>query len=473
MHLTRMRLGGVPPFTEPVEFEFDERVNVFVGPNAVGKSTVLLVLAEHFIGIEENAKRAISLQGSRSLFMLHEFPVDEFDEWVEERAEKGEQVSVVSASEDWFGTKCEYHRPAIAPVFVEVPSVREGLPGISAVESPADDENAADILGGSFSGSQVMQAFRVLGKEVHEMEDTGFHYPATRAWRKSVELADACSKVICGEIIRDSQTHPYTPGPDVRGYFDYPHPDLSRIKILPAMGINTNDVRNFDNYSVWEAPSYSTYREDAESIPIYLGHLSSGTEGTLLWIRWLAFKMVHHYGFEEGWEKQPAILLIDEIENHLHPTWQRRVIPALLEHFPGLQIFATTHSPFVVAGREIGQVHQLIRDTNGLITVKTNTEPIKGLTADEISRKYLEVQDPTDLATAEAAAELRQLRDEGPRDAEDAEAARQARMQELRRLVDRDLLAGGPMARRREDFAKRFQEALERRRQEELNQENG
>ena len=50
--------------------------------------------------------------------------------------------------------------------------------------------------------------------------------------------------------------------------------------------------------------------------------------------------------FAEDWQKQPAILLIDEIENHLHPTWQRRVIPALLDHFPGLQIFATTHSPF-------------------------------------------------------------------------------------------------------------------------------
>ena len=65
------------------------------------------------------------------------------------------------------------------------------------------------------------------------------------------------------------------------------------------------------------------------------------------------------------WHEKPAILLIDEIENHLHPRWQRRVIPALLEHFPGLQIFATTHSPFVVAGLKAGQVHVLKRDANG------------------------------------------------------------------------------------------------------------
>ena len=89
--------------------------------------------------------------------------------------------------------------------------------------------------------------------------------------------------------------------------------------------------------------------------------------------------------------KKPAILLIDEIENHLHPTWQRRVIPALLEHFPGLQIFATTHSPFVVAGLKAGQVHLLNRDENGVVTATTNTEDIIGWTADEILRVFMGV----------------------------------------------------------------------------------
>ena len=94
--------------------------------------------------------------------------------------------------------------------------------------------------------------------------------------------------------------------------------------------------------------------------------------------------MLYRYDFADGWEKQPAILLIDEIENHLHPTWQRRVIPALLEHFPGLQIFATTHSPFVVAGLKAGQVHLLKRDANGVVTASTNEHDIIGWTTDEI-----------------------------------------------------------------------------------------
>ena len=208
--------------------------------------------------------------------------------------------------------------------------------------------------------------------------------------------------------------------------------------------------------------------------PLYLGNLSSGTQGTLLWVYTLALKMATHYNWTDGWEKKPAILLIDEIENHLHPTWQRRVIPALLEHFPGLQIFATTHSPFVVAGLKAGQVHLLNRDENGRVTATTNTEDVIGWTADEILRTMMRVDDPTDAATAAAARELRQLRQEPPRDDPEDEERRQQRIAELRQKVDRDLLAGGPMAAQRELFEQQFADVMKRYRQnQEINQENG
>ena len=43
-----------------------------------------------------------------------------------------------------------------------------------------------------------------------------------------------------------------------------------------------------------------------------------------------------------------AIVLIDEIDVHLHPKWQRRIVPALEDLFPRCQFIATTHSPFVI-----------------------------------------------------------------------------------------------------------------------------
>lgn len=45
----------------------------------------------------------------------------------------------------------------------------------------------------------------------------------------------------------------------------------------------------------------------------------------------------------------PGLLLIDEVENHLHPRWQKRFVPCLRELFPNVQVVATTHSPFVLA----------------------------------------------------------------------------------------------------------------------------
>lgn len=44
----------------------------------------------------------------------------------------------------------------------------------------------------------------------------------------------------------------------------------------------------------------------------------------------------------------PGIVLIDEIDVHLHPRWQRIVVPALEDLFPACQFIATTHSPFVI-----------------------------------------------------------------------------------------------------------------------------
>ncbi len=43
-----------------------------------------------------------------------------------------------------------------------------------------------------------------------------------------------------------------------------------------------------------------------------------------------------------------GIVLIDELDLHLHPTWQRRIVGALKQIFPKIQFFATTHSPQVI-----------------------------------------------------------------------------------------------------------------------------
>ena len=52
-----------------------------------------------------------------------------------------------------------------------------------------------------------------------------------------------------------------------------------------------------------------------------------------------------------------AVVLIDEIELHLHPGWQRRIVRNLTETFPKCQFIATTHSPQVIGEMEHDRIH--------------------------------------------------------------------------------------------------------------------
>ena len=56
---------------------------------------------------------------------------------------------------------------------------------------------------------------------------------------------------------------------------------------------------------------------------------------------------------------QEAVCVIDEIDAHLHPKWQERVLPALRTLFPNVQFIATTHSPFVVSTAAPHEVFRL------------------------------------------------------------------------------------------------------------------
>jgi hypothetical protein len=57
----------------------------------------------------------------------------------------------------------------------------------------------------------------------------------------------------------------------------------------------------------------------------------------------------------------PGIVLIDEVDAHLHPTWQRKVGLWFRKHFPKMQFIVTTHSPLVCQAAEVGTVWRLPR----------------------------------------------------------------------------------------------------------------
>ena len=188
---------------------------------------------------------------------------------------------------------------------------------------------------------------------------------------------------------------------------------------------------------------------------VLISDLSLGTRYVLAWIIQFVTDFALQYKGDSEWRSQRGIFIIDEIDAHLHPSWQRRIIPTLKEYFPNVQIFASTHSPMMVGGLSAGQVHLLNRDNTGMVTWSRNEQDIIGWTADEIYRTFMGINDPTDERTARHAEELRLLREK-----ESLTPEEQERMQELRRLVNQDLLAGGHINSQRERFDGIMQEYL-------------
>ena len=79
-------------------------------------------------------------------------------------------------------------------------------------------------------------------------------------------------------------------------------------------------------------------------------NLSHGQRNILSMVGEIAFKAIilnPHLG-DEAVTAVKGIVLIDEIDLHLHPRWQRIIVPALLGAFPQLQFVATTHSPIII-----------------------------------------------------------------------------------------------------------------------------
>ena len=181
-----------------------------------------------------------------------------------------------------------------------------------------------------------------------------------------------------------------------------------------------------------------------------LDTLSQGTQSLVHSLARCILGYAEFYDFPSDLEDKSGILIIDEIDAHLHPSWQRRVIPTITRHFPNLQIFCSTHSPLMLAGLREGQVHLLRLDEHGEITVSRNESDIIGWTADEILRNFLGVPNPTDIMTAGHVTRLQELRRQ-----EALSEAETQELEQLRHTVSRELLLGP-----REAQAELFEEEL-------------
>jgi AAA15 family ATPase/GTPase len=97
-----------------------------------------------------------------------------------------------------------------------------------------------------------------------------------------------------------------------------------------------------------------------DGLSIGFDALPEGLKSIICWVADLALRLEAIPWHEErDIFSQPIVLFLDEVDIHLHPKWQRRILPAIQTLLPNAQVFVSTHSPFVVGSVEDAWVYRL------------------------------------------------------------------------------------------------------------------
>jgi hypothetical protein len=116
---------------------------------------------------------------------------------------------------------------------------------------------------------------------------------------------------------------------------------------------------------------------------VALRNLSLGYQTMVAWMVELASQFLERFEKSKSPLSEPAIVLVDEIDLHMHPSWQRSLMGYLGERFPATQFIATAHSPLVVQGAEGVNIVVLRREADH-VRIENNLNEIRNWRIDQI-----------------------------------------------------------------------------------------
>ena len=112
--------------------------------------------------------------------------------------------------------------------------------------------------------------------------------------------------------------------------------------------------------------------------------LSQGYQAMIAWVADLIGQNFWDAKRKVKAAEMEGLVLIDEIDIHLHPTWQVNLIQALKTTFPRLQFVVTTHSPMVLPGLNKGEILRVKQTEQGAVVVEPVDESPAVMTGSEL-----------------------------------------------------------------------------------------
>jgi predicted ATP-binding protein involved in virulence len=141
--------------------------------------------------------------------------------------------------------------------------------------------------------------------------------------------------------------------------------------------------------------------------------IESASQGTISLIGWVGILLQRLYEVFESsrnLEDQYALVMIDELDAHMHPEWQSDLVDKLSEIFPRVQFLATTHSPLIVSGLPGNQVFRFLRDEEGnIIQLEVKDEMTMGRADQVLTSSLFGLRTTLDRLTLDKVEEYQKL----------------------------------------------------------------
>lgn len=203
------------------------------------------------------------------------------------------------------------------------------------------------------------------------------------------ELSRAFARTLRDVLIGDAAQ-------DLPGIF--PHGDdvisVTGVELRGRGGVRSSrDLVDMERFELGSGPT---------SFKVPASWLSQGFQATIAWVADMIGQVFLDVGAPVAPRDIEGLVLIDEIDLHLHPRWQAMLVPALKKTFPRVQFVATTHSPMVLPGLRREEVLVLGLDEAGNVTVREAPVTPALKTGSEIYEHFFGIRElyPSELGSA-------------------------------------------------------------------------
>lgn len=345
MKVARLKLNNYGGFST-LDMKFSPNMNVLTGPNGSGKSTVLRAVA-HMLNLF-----TYRLAETKSVALT------------DASIKNGENYTSIQI-------ECDGSRGAVS-----WGSARARTGKLAPYKSHLENLNQyVKNLKADYTVNPALVNFPVIA-----------YYPTSRTW------FDIPQRIRTQHIFTPLHTYAGSPisGADFRLFFEWyrqRQEEENRCKLRhyaagnAELGETWQDgglkvvrkvfscfFENFAYMSVESSPMRLEICKDGAKLSFQ--QLSDGEKALLSLVSDIAFRLYLANTNMKNPLEGTGIILIDEIELHLHPAWQRTVIPNLQKIFPNCQFIISTHSPLVLNRIENGSVYSL-NNNEGNINSKT------------------------------------------------------------------------------------------------------